>query len=83
MRLYGGNTLTISSQKTIASVEFTYGEDYNGTSYTPTQSDASITPDGYDFSTHKWSGSAQSIVLSRTATTGHFRIVGIKITYAQ
>ena len=83
MRLYGGNTLTISSQKTISKVEFTYGEDYNGTSYTPTASDSSVTPDGYNYSTHTWTGSAQSIVLSRTASTGHFRIVSIKISYAQ
>ena len=83
MRLYGGNTLTISSQKTISKVEFTYGEDYNGTSYTPTSGDSSVTPEGYNYSTHTWTGSAKSIVLSRTASTGHFRIVSIKISYGE
>lgn len=83
MRLYGGNTLTISSSKTISKVEFTYGEDYNGTSYYPTADNSTVTPRTYDYSTHTWTGSANEIVLSRSASTGHFRIVSITITYAK
>lgn len=83
MRLYGGNTLTISSSKTISKVEFTYGEDYNGTSYYPTADNSTVTPGTYDYSTHTWTGSANEIVLSRSASTGHFRIVSITITYAK
>jgi len=83
MRLYGGNTLTISSSKTISKVEFTYGEDYNGTSYYPTADNSTVTPGSYDYSTHTWTGSANEIVLSRSASTGHFRIVSITITYAK
>lgn len=83
MRLYGGNTLTISSSKTISKVEFTYGEDYNGTSYYPTADNSTVTPGTYDYSTHIWTGSANEIVLSRSAPTGHFRIVSITITYAK
>lgn len=83
MRLYGGNTLTISSSKTISKVEFTYCEDYNGTSYYPTVDNSTVTPGTYDYSTHTWTGSANEIVLSRSASTGHFRIVSITITYAK
>ncbi len=83
MRLYGGNTLTISSSKTISKVEFTYAEDYNGTSYYPTADNSTVTPGTYDYSTHTWTGSANEIVLSRSASTGHFRIVSITITYAK
>ena len=83
MRLYGGNTLTISSSKTISKVEFTYCEDYNGTSYYPTADNSTVTPGTYDYSTHTWTGSANEIVLSRSASTGHFRIVSITITYAK
>ena len=83
MRLYGGNSLTISSSKTITKVEFKYGEDYNGTSYYPTAEDSEITPSGYDYTTHVWTGSSKEIVLKRTANTGHFRIISITITYAQ
>ena len=83
MRLYGGNTLTISSSKTISKVEFTYAEDYNGTSFYPTADNSTVTPGTYDYSTHTWTGSANEIVLSRSASTGHFRIVSITITYAK
>ena len=83
MRLYGGNTLTISSSKTISKVEFTYCEDYNGTSFYPTADNSTVTPGTYDYSTHTWTGSANEIVLSRSASTGHFRIVSITITYAK
>ena len=83
MRLYGGNTLTISSSKTIAKVEFKYGEDYQGNSFYPTADNSSVTPGSYDYSTHVWTGSAKEIVLARTASTGHFRVVSITISYAE
>ena len=83
MRLYGGNTLTISSSKAIAKVEFKYADDYQGNSYYPTAENSTITPDGYDYSSHTWTGNAKEIVITRTANTGHFRIVSISITYAQ
>ena len=83
MRMYGGNTLTITSSKAIAKVEFKYGEDYQGTSYYPTADNSSVTPGSYDYSAHVWTGSAKEIVLTRTASTGHFRIVSITITYAE
>ena len=79
MRLYGGNTLTISSSKAIAKVEFTYN---SGADYTPTAETATVTPGTYDFSSHTWTGSATSIVLSNKANRGHFRIASITITYA-
>ncbi len=83
MRLYGGNTLTISSNKTISKIVFTYGDDYQGTSYYPTADNSSVTPGSYDYSAHSWTGSTKKVVLTRTATTGHFRIVSISISYAE
>jgi len=83
MRLYGGNTLTISSSKTISKIVFTYGDDYQGTSYYPTADNSSVTPGSYDYNAHSWTGSAKEVVLTRTATTGHFRIVSISITFAE
>ena len=79
MRLYGGNTLTISSSKSISKVVFTY----NGADYTPTSESATATPGSYDFSTHTWTGNATSVVLKNTASKGHFRIVSVSITYAE
>ncbi|MCR4921715.1 MAG: choice-of-anchor J domain-containing protein [Bacteroidaceae bacterium] len=80
MRLYGGNTLTITSSKTIAKVEFTYN---SGAEYTPTAQTCTVTPGTYDFSSHTWTGSATRIVLSNTASKGHFRLASIVITYAE
>lgn len=83
LRMYGGNTLTINSSKTISKVEFKYGDDYNGTSYYPTADNSTVEPGNYDYSTHVWTGSAKQIVLTRTATTGHFRFETITISYAE
>jgi len=79
MRMYGGNTLTISSTKTIAKVQFTY----SGADYTPTSENATVTPGSYDISTHTWTGNATSIEFSRASGSGHFRIASISITYAE
>ena len=79
MRMYGGNTLTISSTKTIAKVQFTY----SGADYTPTSENATVTPGSYDISTHTWTGNATSIEFARASGSGHFRIASISITYAE
>ena len=85
MRMYGSNTLTISSSKTISKVEFSFadGEDTSNRPYYPTSSNSSCTPGTYDFSTHTWSGSANEIVLTYTSQGGHLRLLGLTITYAE
>lgn len=82
MRVYGGNTVTVSSSQAIASVEVKYGEDYNGTSYYPTSDATSVSAGTYNFSTHVWTINAKEATITRTATTGHWRIVSITINYA-
>ncbi len=81
MRMYGGNTLTISSDKTIKNVTIVYGEDYNGNSYYPTAENSVVSVGTYDYNDHIWTLNATSGVLTRNAQTGHFRIVSITIDY--
>ena len=85
MRLYGSNTLTIASNKTISKVEFTYdsGADSNSRPYYATNSNTSFTPGTYDYDAQAWNGSAKSIVMSYTGQGGHVRIQSITITYAE
>ena len=77
-RLYSANTLTISSNSTITSIAFTY----SSSSYAPTDGDASFDTGTYDYDTHTWTGEAASVVLTRKASSGHFRIQSITVTYS-
>ena len=81
IRLYGSNTLTITSEKEIKSVKFTYSDDYNGNSYYATAENSSVAPGSYDFSTHIWTLGAKEGVLTYTANGGHLRIVTVSIEY--
>ena len=82
MRLYGGNTLVISSEKNITSVSFTYAYDSNSTSVlVPSDGNPSFSPDGYDYTENVWNGGTTSLTITNTASTGHFRIASITITY--
>lgn len=72
VRAYGGNTITISSSRTITKIEFTFGE-----------SDGSnaITADGGSYSNGTWTGSSNSVVFTIGGTSGNRRIASITITY--
>lgn len=85
MRLYGGNTLTISSSKTISKIVFTYdsGQDQSSRPLYATSSNTSFTPGTYDYDAQTWNGSDSSIVMSYTGQGGHVRIQSITITYAE
>ncbi len=85
MRLYAGNTLTISSSKDIKKIEFTYasGQDSNNRPFYATSSNTTIEPGTYDFNAQVWSGSAKSIVLTYTGNGGHVRLQAITITYTE
>ena len=85
MRLYGSNTLTITSSKAISKIVFTY-DDRQDSSNRPlyaTSSNTSFTPGSYDYDTQTWTGSANSVVATYTAQGGHVRIQTITITYAE
>ena len=72
MRLYGGNTMTVSSSNTITKIELTFssGEGSNT---------ISTAPETYDNGT--WEGSATSVIFTVGGTKGHRRVSSVKVTY--
>ena len=74
IRTYGGGTITVESTHTISEIQFTWDG-----SNAPTDDVAN--PSGYSTSTKKWTGSANSIVLSRPSGTGHWRLQSVTVTY--
>lgn len=77
VRLYENNTLTITSQKAIAKVEFVMTA--NGSTK---MENFSITPAGFDAETYTWTGNAKEITVTSTASSGHFRIQKITVYFA-
>ena len=74
-RMYNGNTLTIASEKKIASIEFTF--DGNNTTLALASGQTGTLSDAEN-SIRTWTGSSNSIVFTTTATN---RIKKIEITY--
>ena len=72
VRLYGGNTLTISSSKTIVSVVFTFASNDGSNSI-------SATPGSFSGTT--WTGSTNSVTFTIGGSSGNRRISSIEITY--
>lgn len=72
MRLYGGNIMTIASDKTITAIEFTF-----------TQNDKDMTPDvgTYKKSSASWTGSATSVAFTVESGKGHNRLKAVTVTY--
>ena len=71
IRAYGGNTITVSSTKTISKIVITFG--------TSDGSNA-ITTDVGTFSTDTWSGETNSIVFTINGSSGNRRIQSIAVT---
>lgn len=74
IRTYGGGTITIASDYEIASIKFTW--DGNNA---PTADVAN--PTGYSTTTKTWTGSANSVVLTRPSGSGHWRLQAVTVTY--
>ena len=72
IRIYGGNTMTVSSNKTITKIEITFGS-----------SDGSnaITTDVGNYNNGTWTGSANSVVFTVGGSSGHRRLAAITVTY--
>lgn len=72
VRLYAGNTMTISSSKTIVKVELTFatGEDKN-----------IITTDSKTYLDGTWTGESNSIKFTVGGTSGHRRVQKVSVTY--
>lgn len=72
VRLYGGNTMIVSSSKTIVKVELTFatGEDTN-----------TITTDSLTYSDGTWTGESNSIKFTVGGKSGHRRVQKVSVTY--
>ena len=76
-RLYGGNTLSVYALgQPITKIEFTFS------SNAPTAADAVFNTGEFDFETYTWTGNAETVTLTRNATSGHYRISKMTVTYA-
>ncbi len=73
IRMYGGNTMTIASDKTIVKIEITFGSGDGSNA---------ITTNVATYSNGTWTGSANSVTFTIGGTSGNRRIQAVKITYA-
>lgn len=73
VRVYGGNTFTISSDNTITQITITFGSS-DGTN--------EITTDSGDYSDGTWTGSANEITFTIGGSSGNRRIQSITVTSA-
>ena len=81
IRVYPGNTLTISSDKKITSVKFTMGT-YNTQAVLPTTGTVTVNTGTYDYAQQTWSGGTQSLELKLSPRKGtHFRYQKVEVTY--
>lgn len=75
VRTYGGGTITIASTSyRIKEITFTWDG-----SNAPTEDVAN--PTGYSSSTKKWTGSANSVTLTRPSGSGNWRLQSVTVTY--
>ena len=72
VRAYAKNTFTVSSDKTIAKVEITFGTDDGSNA---------ITTDVGNYQNGTWIGSAKSVTFTVGGTSGHRRIAAITVYY--
>jgi len=78
VRLYGGGTLTISGG-TITKIVFTYSSASNSPSNNYSVDSGTLS--GTGTTTQTWEGSAESVTLKNTASSGHWRFQKITVTY--
>ena len=72
VRLYGGNTMTVSSSKMIVKVELTFDtEEGNNT----------ITTDSETYLNGTWTGESNSIKFTVGGTSGHRKVQKVSVTY--
>ena len=77
IRIYGDGSVTVSSALEIVKIEYFYSNDK-----CPTASDfAGVDTGEYDLATHTWTGSAQSVKLTRATGSGHWRLNKVTVFY--
>ena len=83
-RMYGGNTLTISSSKKITKIEFVFAPDYTNNQtgeVSNYQATAACFAEG-TFANDVWTGSSNSVVLTNNKeNNAQVRIVSLKVTF--
>ena len=73
IRCYGGNTFTVSSEKTITNIALTFGTGDGSND---------ITTDVNTYDNGTWTGSANSVTFTIEGSSGQRRIAGISVTYS-
>jgi hypothetical protein len=80
VRIYGGGSVQITSNLDINKVVYTFAK-----GNAPTSSNCTITPSTgkatYQATTLTWTGSTQSLKITRTSGKDHWRLQKIEITY--
>ena len=74
VRLYGGNTMTISG-KTIVKVVLTFAKEFADSNSNE------ITVNAGTFDTDTWTGSTDSLVFTIGGTSGHRKVMSIAVTF--
>jgi|GEM_PF-4046588 len=88
VRVYGDGWVTVSSQKTIVKIEYTFDptEQKDGDAvktFLPDEATFGGVDTGkYDLATQTWTGSAKSVTLTRATGTGHWRLQKVSVYYA-
>ena len=72
VRLYGGNTMTVSSSKTIVKVELTFATG---------KGNNTITTDSETYLNGTWTGESNSIKFTVGGTSGHRKVQKVSVTY--
>ncbi len=76
IRIYGGGTITIASEEPITQVDFTW----SGDSYEPT-SNSVANVGTYVTNSGTWTGTTNSLVLTRPSGSGHWRLQSVTVSY--
>lgn len=81
VRIYGGGSVTVTAgNNTITAITFTFSASSNAPSTDNYTVDCgTFTPDG---TTSTWSGSANSVKLSRKSGNGHWRLKKVEVYYS-
>ena len=72
VRLYGGNTMTVSSENTITGVTITFGSGDGSNT---------ITADCGTYENDSWTGESSEVVFTAGGTSGHRRLASVTVTF--
>lgn len=77
MRIYGGGSVTVSSERDIASIEYVF----DGSNCPDDDTFGSVSTGEYDLDTHTWTGCANEVELIRADGSGHWRLQQVTVHY--